>query len=54
MSLTRKEWEDMWVRVTIMEETVQKLPRSSQVRLNIEYEIKKIKEMIQSVVGQME
>lgn len=53
MSLTRAQWTEMWDSVKKIEVNTTRLksPPTKQVTL---YEVKKIKELIQSVIGQME
>lgn len=53
MSLTREEWEKMWNSAKSIEHAVGFL-KSPPVKQTILYEIRKIKEQIQQVVGQME
>lgn len=53
MSLTREQWIEMWDSAKKIEVNANKLksPPTKQVIL---YEVKKIKEQIQEVIGQME
>ena len=53
MSLTRTEWVEMWQSVKRMEWIVSRM-RHSTNKDNMMREIRKIKEQIQSVIGQME
>ena len=53
MSLTRDEWCEMWELIKIIEYEI-KLPMWEERRELIEENIKKIKEQIQQVIGQME
>lgn len=55
MSLTRDEWLEMWNDVKAIERTVQfcsEMPRGQ--RAIVITKIKRVKEQIQSVIGQME
>lgn len=56
MSLTRKEYEEMWFRLKKIESVLPKIWRAKHYRWAnaINWEVKRIKEMIQSVIGQME
>jgi hypothetical protein len=60
MSLTRAEWLKMWRSLRYIEKyiTAREIPRTEvfgkQNRIEVIEEIDKIKEQIQSVVGQLE
>lgn len=60
MSLTRAQWEDMWISATRIEELnirIAKACRSLEVESHsarIEKEVNKIKNWIQEVIGQVE
>lgn len=53
MSLTRSEWEDMWKSIEHIEFIVKNAMNKDDGKLVL-YQTKKIKEQIQSVVGQLE
>lgn len=53
MSLTRAQWAEMWESVKSIEFDAALL-QSNVVKKSIMIEVNKIKEQIQSVIGQME
>ena len=53
MSLTRAEWEAMWFSIKVIEDNTTRL-KSPPRRQRILWEVKKIKDQIQQVIGQME
>lgn len=54
MSLIRAEWEKMWQSVKRIERSVTVAPSNKKEATIILNEVKKIKEQIESVIGQME
>ena len=56
MSLTRSEWEVIWVRLRKIEEVNKKVWKARHYKWanDINYEVKQIKEKVQQVIGQME
>lgn len=54
MSLTTKEWEKMWESIQKLERAFEEIPPHSGYRGEARKEIKKIKNQIQQVIGQME
>lgn len=54
MSLTRKEWEEMWRRVKRMEYAAQNLPPHVGSKKLLKVNIRWIQHKIQVVIGQME
>jgi hypothetical protein len=53
MSLTRQQWIELWNHVCNIEHAA-KFLKSPPTKQTILWEVKKIKEMIESVIGQME
>lgn len=53
MSLTRKEWEEMWETVKEIEIVSEHMQPRQRV-LYLKMQINKIKNQIQQVIGQME
>lgn len=56
MSLTRKEWEEMWERLKRIERVNGKVWKAKHYKWanSINWEVQNIKRQIQSVIGQME
>jgi len=54
MSLTRNEWEEMWESVSKLENMIKGLYPHIGIKKRALVEIRKIKQQIQSVIGQME
>jgi hypothetical protein len=55
MSLTRKEWEQMWESVKCIERNACSLESTNFIRMQrIMNEVRFIKDKIQQVIGQME
>lgn len=54
MSLTRAEWEEMWKSIKRLENLVEFHVRFGRPRIEALREVEKIKQQIQSVIGQME
>jgi hypothetical protein len=55
MSLTRKQWEEMWDEIRLIERVIMKIDgRSLPTKSVLMATIKKVKDKIESVVGQME
>lgn len=52
MSLSREQWEQMWESIKLIERKLNELPLYR--RQTASEEIKKIKNQIQSVIGQQE
>lgn len=53
MSLTRAQWEEMWKHAKNIEHAASFL-KSPPTKQTIQWEIQKIKELIQEVIGQIE
>jgi len=60
-SLNRKEWEDMWTSIIQIERLADRAPDASldwmvreEIRRSIHRRTSRIKDQIQSVIGQME
>jgi len=60
MSLTRKQWNEMWTEVETIESLNNSIKEQDKPRLEyqvrctkINDEVKRLKELIQSVIGQM-
>lgn len=53
MSLTRKEWEEMWETIKRIEHSNSTMQPRTQALLN-QMDINRIKNQIQQVIGQME
>ena len=53
MSLTREEWEEMWKHAKNIENAAGFL-KAPPTKQTILWEIRKIKDQIQQVIGQME
>jgi hypothetical protein len=54
MSLTRKEWEEMWIRTERLENYIRELPPHIGCKSYATKYIRFIKDKIQQVIGQME
>lgn len=55
MSLTRKEWESMWLNLKEIERNAKALDTTNKLRsVNILREVEQVKTKIQQVIGQME
>lgn len=55
MSLTRQEWEMMWLDVKSIERNAKELDKTNKLRsVNILQGVESIKTKIQKVIGQME
>ena len=56
MSLTRQEWEEIWDRLKTIERINLKVWKSRHYKWanDINWEVQRIKDKIQSVIGQME
>lgn len=56
MSLTRNEWIEIWNRLKVIEREAHKVWRKKYYRPanNINWEVQRIKDKIQQVIGQME
>lgn len=55
-SLNRKEWEEMWNRLKVIESVNYKIWKAKHYKWanKINWEVQMIKDKIQSVIGQME
>lgn len=53
MSLTRAQWEEMWKHAKNIEHAAGFL-KSPPTKQTILYEVKRIKDLIEEVIGQME
>jgi hypothetical protein len=51
--MTREQWKEIWKSIKVIEEST-KFLKPGQVKWTILYEVKKMKEQIQSIIGQME
>ena len=56
MSLTRNEWEEIWKRLKRIEQTNHKVWKAKHYKWanTINWEVQRLKEMVQQVIGQME
>lgn len=56
MSLTRDEWVDMWNRLERIERLAFKVWEAKHYKLanDINWEVQRMKEQVQKVIGQME
>jgi len=56
MSLTREEWVDIWERLKRIEQINLKVWRAGKYKWSnaINWEVQRIKEKVQNVIGQME
>lgn len=55
MSLTRSEWEAIWLNLKEIERNAKRLDTTNKLRsVNILREVEQIKTKVQQVIGQME
>lgn len=56
MSLTRREWEEVWRRLKTIERINHKVWKAKHYKWanGINWEVQRIKDMVQQVIGQME
>lgn len=54
MSLTRKEWEEMWIRTERLEHYIDEIPPHVGYKKALKDYVRYMKKQIQLVIGQME